>query len=70
MACARKHARAPLLATWHGTRLLQPVRMDSAQARKLGIPRSGLFWAEPVVNPDGEAVLRCRRCGTVRLVPT
>lgn len=65
--CAVRHParKAPLLATVRGTEVLLPVRMDGAQAKRLGIPRAGLFWRKPTFDPEGRAVLRCRRCGQV-----
>lgn len=67
--CANRHPtrKPPLLATVRGTEVLAPVRLEQRDARRLGIPRGGLFWRRPPLNPDGEWVLRCRRCGQVRL---
>lgn len=70
--CAQRHPdrKAPLLATLRGSELLEPIRLTVKQSRRLGVPRSGLFWRRPVYDLDGRAVLRCRRCGQVRyLVP-
>lgn len=68
--CAREHhgRRPTLLATVRGREVLQPVRLDRFAARRLGLPRAGLFWRRPAVNQDGRYVLRCRRCKTVRLL--
>lgn len=70
VACARRHPRRtpPLLAVLRGGQILEPARLESVKARELGVARGGLFWRKALVNPDGEAVLRCRRCGRVRLV--
>ncbi len=68
--CAVRHPerKAPLLATRRGPEILEPVRLDGRTAKRLGIPRSGLFWARPAVR-DGCAALRCRRCKTLTLLP-
>lgn len=71
-ACAAAHPgrRAPLLATIHGHVVLVPVRLSQRDARRLNVPRSGLWWQKATVDDAGRAILACRRCGGVEAYTT